>query len=220
MPVIYPTDGPVLTKRHFVSVVIFRNSLSSIYDFLFSQSSILARHPFTGHSHRLSVTVPTSQTATGQPAASTHTLTQACHSHGMWGMHPPHQRMICIHLVGWASHSGARPQGLTFCETATQPRLANWSAQPCAFWVRGRSTFGPCWWGQTTASNPEFTEAAEVLITLCCGTPKSGGPHNQVYMIMLSRFKGKVLVWSAQERDAFTAGSLTSTEALLGNHLR
>lgn len=75
MPVVYPTDGPVLTKPHIVSVVIFRNSWSSIYDFLFSKSSILPRHPFTGHSHRLSVTALSGQTATEQPH-------QACtHSH-------------------------------------------------------------------------------------------------------------------------------------------
>lgn len=35
MPVVYPTEGPVLTKRHFVSVVLFKNLFSSIYDFPF-----------------------------------------------------------------------------------------------------------------------------------------------------------------------------------------
>lgn len=94
-----------------------------------------------------------------RPASSMHTLTQACHNNGMWGMHPAHQRMICIHSVGWASHSGAHPQGLHICKTATHPLLANLASTALSVLpnrVKGRNTSGRCWWGQSAACSPEI----------------------------------------------------------------
>lgn len=66
-------------------------------------------------------------------AQPTHALTQIRHGHGMRGMHPPHQRMICILSEGWASHSGVHPRGFKICKPATHPLLQNQPAQPRAF---------------------------------------------------------------------------------------
>lgn len=152
---------PCLNKTTLCLSCYFQEFIKQHLWFPFLKSCIPPRHPFTAHSHRLSITALTNQTAMAQPASSMHTRTQACHSHGMCGMHPPHQRMICIHSVGWASHSGAHPQGLKICKTATHPttrKLASTALCVLPSWVRGRNTFGWCWWGQTTVSSPEVNQ--------------------------------------------------------------
>lgn len=204
MPIACPTDGPVFTKRHFVSLVRFRNSLSSIYDILPSKSSILLKPSFIARSHRLSVTALTNLTATERPVPSMHTLTQTCHGHGMWGMHPPHQRMICIHSVGWASHSGARPQGFKICSSNPPTTLKLAITAPCILlhWVKGNNIFGDA--DEARPLGP--ITRPRLRIPAHSDVPESGGRGYEVYMIILSPFKGKVLVWSTQERDAFTAG--------------
>lgn len=207
MSAIYPRDGPVLTKWHFVSVIIFRNKWSGVYDFLLSKSSILPRHRFPAHSHRLSVSALTKSDCKGATClkrAHTHTSV----SQGWYARHAsttPENDLYPfsgLSFPQWRSPSGA--QNLWNSNPPTPRKLASAALSILPNRVKRRNTSG-CWGGQT---------AAEVVITLWCGTPKSAGHHNQVYVIMLSHFKGRILVWSTQERGAFTAGSLTSAEAL------
>lgn len=136
------------------------------------------------------------------PSPHIHTLTQTCHSSGMRGMHmPPREWSPSIQ---WAelptvecTLRGSKcvtptplnqpPQLHTFPQTESRRRATHFKdfvkpppQHPCPHiaqsWI----------WNSSVLSDV--------------------GRHDEVYTLTLSDFKGTVLVWSAQERDGFTAG--------------
>lgn len=134
------------------------------------------------------------------PHMHTLTLTQTCQSSGMRGMHTlPREWSPSIQC------------GLSFPQCDTPWGVQNVQPPPLTS-SHHRSIHSPkvSQDGEQHVFNPHLTmrrtysiTALEFLVALWCGTSHHS---DEVYTLKLSDFKGMFPVWTAQERDVFTAG--------------
>lgn len=161
-------------------------SLSRIYDFLlwkYSSEACLygSIHPSL---------FPLVQWHT-DPPPSVHAHTHTNMSRPWYARHArTTRRMISIHSVGRASHSGVHPQGAR--NVQPQPLPANHRCIPPNWVKKENSIFERCLSPPASASQCMHSSvtALEFLVALWCGTSEWGCSSDEVFTLKLSHFKG------------------------------